>query len=693
MFPGGDMRGLSKRYDILLTILFFVFAIPAQHLEWFALLEDQTLSFRHQLRLAYGDPKTLAVAPDVVVVNVDEPFFKAYKSFPLRRTDIAALVTNLKALGAKVIAVDMLMDFPSSYNEDPALAKALADAGNTVLVAQGEFRDGKFIKINLPTEMLDRASASAYTNIQSNSSLVTTLSRLRVYPEMTDARGGWPFAVKAVATAMGVEPKLDGNTLLLGKRRINLDHQNRLYIDFPALPTGTHFLSQSAGISALDFLDISQLDDNERSELEFWVKDKIVVVGDTSEVSHDWFDTPVGMVYGVEIIADSISSILKGAPLRAVSPTAAGVIPVAAMVVMVLLSLLLARPLPRGLAVLALLAAVIGGGSLLYVRLGLVLPMSYVVVAILLSYVLIEFRQYLVERNQKQQIAKTFGQYIPPELVAEMNKSGQQITVGGESREMTVLFSDVRGFTTISEGFTPQELTVLMNVFLSRMTDIIQAHRGTIDKYMGDAIMAFWGAPLDDRDHAPHAMAAALEMVKTMNGALREEFIARGWKPIKFGIGLNTGTMTVGNMGSDFRMAYTAMGDAVNLGSRVESLTKQYGINLMITEYTQAAVPGLISREIDLVRVKGKDTPVRLYEPLGFEGEVDENTLARLAHHLGALALFREQKWDGAAATFGMLAAEEPERMIYKLYLDRIAHFREEPPGPDWDGVYTHKEK
>ncbi|TAN47950.1 MAG: CHASE2 domain-containing protein, partial [Rhodospirillales bacterium] len=294
------MGRASKRYDIFLTILFFLIAIPAQHFEWFALLEDQTLSFRHQLRLAYGDARALAPAAEVVLVNTDEPFFKAYKSFPLRRTDIAAIVTNLKALGAKVIAVDMLMDFPSSYGEDPVLAKALTDAGNTLLVAQGEFRDGKFVKINYPTELLDKASSSAYTNIQSNSKLVTTLSRLKIYAETTGEKGGWPFAVRAAAQFLGVEPKLDGNTLVLGNRRVPLDHQNLLYIDFPPLPSGTRFLSQSAGISALEFLDISGLDDNERSELEFWVKDKIVVVGDTSEVSHDWFDTPVGMVYGVE---------------------------------------------------------------------------------------------------------------------------------------------------------------------------------------------------------------------------------------------------------------------------------------------------------------------------------------------------------------------------------------------------------
>lgn len=686
------MNGRSPRYDIFVTVALFLVAILAQRLEWFALLEDQTLSFRHQLRMALGDAKELAPAPEVVLVNTDEPFFQAYKSFPLRRTDIGAIVTNLKSLGARVIAVDMLMDFPSSYGEDPALARALSDAGNTLLVSQAEFRAGTFVKINRPTTVLDQAADSGYTNIESNSNLVTMLSRLTIHPDSIGERGGWPFAVKAAALFLGVEPALEDTTLVLGELRVPLDHEHRLSIDFPPLPTGTRFLSQSAGLTALEFLDLSTLDENERAELEFWVKDKIVVLGDTSEVSHDWFNTPVGMVYGIEIVANSIGSILKGAPLRAAGMVTDALPPLLLMTGMALLALFLTRPLLRGMCVAALGSGFILVASWLYVNGGLVLSMSYGLLALALSYLVVEFRQYLIERSQKQQIARTFGQYIPPELVTEMSKSGQTVTVGGESREMTVLFSDVRGFTTISEGLSPQTLTVLMNSFLSPMTRVIHEHRGTIDKYMGDAIMAFWGAPLPDADHAKRAVQAALGMVKKMD-ALKDDFLARGWKPIRVGIGLNTGIMNVGNMGSDFRMAYTVLGDAVNLGSRVESLTKQYGVNLMVTEYTQAAVPGLVSREIDLVRVKGKDTPVRLYEPLGFAGEVDSETAARLEQHLAALALFRAQQWDAARQAFEALAAAEPERVIYTMYLGRIAHFRDEPPGVDWDGVYTHKEK
>ena len=683
-----------RRYDLIVAVLLFLAAIPLQYFETFAVLEESTLSIRQQLRMDFrAKHKQLFPDDKIFIVNTDEKFYQLYKSFPLRREDIGRIVANLRKLGARVVAIDMLMDFPSSYGEDPKLAELLHDSGNTLLVNQGIVREGVLQRISHPTKVLDDASASAYTNITTTSKWVTSMSRLHIHPEAIPMVDGWPFSVKAAAMYLGVEPKWEPGTLHLGDLDIPLDRNNNIYIDYPPLDKGVRYLSQGhQGMGAWEFLDLSDKDDRDLDELSDWVKDKLVILGDTSEVSHDWFDSPAGAVYGVEIIADTVASILAGGSLRLVSAETQAALPVVCLIAMLAIGLLLKTPVMRLGAVVSLAAAFSIWAVEIHVRSGLIAPMSYVLPAILLSYLLIEFRQYMIERDQKLQISKTFGQYIPAELVEEMNRTGEKVQVGGESREMTVLFSDVRGFTTISEGLSPNDLTRLMNAFLSPMTKVIQQHRGTIDKYMGDAIMAFWGAPLVDADHARHGVEAALRMVTTMND-LSGEFVAKGWKPLKMGIGLNTGVMNVGNMGSDFRLAYTVLGDAVNLGSRIESLTKQYGVDVMVSQFTRAAVPDLVTREIDLVRVKGKDEPVGLFEPIGFDGEVDAQVLERLDRHGKALNLYRHQDWNGAEAILKALSEEEPNRLIYRTYLERIVTFREHPPGDQWDGVYTHKEK
>jgi adenylate cyclase len=281
---------------------------------------------------------------------------------------------------------------------------------------------------------------------------------------------------------------------------------------------------------------------------------------------------------------------------------------------------------------------------------------------------------------------------VPPELVDEMSENPGNFTMEGESREMTVLFSDVRGFTTISEGLSPKELSRLMNEYMTPMTRIIHKHRGTIDKYIGDAIMAFWGAPLADPEHSRHALLAAMEMQQAL-APLREQFKAKGWPEIRIGVGINTGTMSVGNMGSEFRMAYTVMGDAVNLASRLESLTKQYGVGIIVGEHTKKALPDVVFRELDRVRVKGKDEPVAIYEPLGAAGQVDKTALDELELFQRALKLYRAQDWDLAEVQLLNLQKSSPESTLYRLYLERITHFRANPPGVEWDGVFTFKTK
>jgi adenylate cyclase len=315
-----------------------------------------------------------------------------------------------------------------------------------------------------------------------------------------------------------------------------------------------------------------------------------------------------------------------------------------------------------------------------------------VLVLILLIFVFNMAYGFLVEARGRRQITGLFGQYVPPELVDEMSKDPEKFSMEGESREMTVLFTDVRGFTTISEGLDPKALSQLMNEFLTPLTEVIYRYRGTIDKYMGDCIMAFWGAPLVDPEHARQGVLAALEMQRALK-ELQPHFRERNWPEVRIGVGLNTGRMSVGNMGSKIRLAYTVMGDAVNLASRLESITKEYGADIIVGEGTKEAVPGIFFREIDRVRVKGKDTAVAIFEPLGAEGEVPQETRERVDAFHEALALYRQQDWDMAEQRLHALRNSAPADKLADVFLERIAFLRVNPPGAGWDGAFTFQHK
>ena len=424
------------------------------------------------------------------------------------------------------------------------------------------------------------------------------------------------------------------------------------------------------------------------------LQDRIVLVGATAAGLLDLRSTPVQNVYpGVEVHANVISGILderirhRPAYLLGYEFVLIALIGIAMTVLLPLLS-----PLWLSAATLGLGALVLGGNMAAWSGADLVLPLASPLLLVTVLFVFHVAWGFFVETRGKRQLARLFGQYIPPELVDEMDKAPEEVSLAGESREMTVLFSDVRGFTSISENLEPSELTRLMNAFLTPMTRVIHQHRGTIDKYMGDAIMAFWGAPLADRDHARNALFAAREMQQTME-SLQPEFERQGWPPLRVGIGLNTGIMNVGNMGSEFRMAYTALGDAVNLGSRLEGLTRTYGVDLIASESTRHAVPEFEYRELDVVRVKGKDRPVAIFEPLGPVDEIDRELRKALKRYHTALERYRQRDWDAAEREMFSLSREYPDDPIYPMYLDRIMHFRNQPPPDDWDGVFTHSTK
>jgi adenylate cyclase len=256
-----------------------------------------------------------------------------------------------------------------------------------------------------------------------------------------------------------------------------------------------------------------------------------------------------------------------------------------------------------------------------------------------------------------------------------------------------VLFSDVRGFTTISEALSPEDLAHYINEYLTSMSLVIrEQHRGTLDKYIGDAIMAFWGAPVADAEHARNAVLAALGMQSEAR-ALNEKFKAKGWPTFKIGIGVNSGVMRVGDMGSKIRKAYTVMGDAVNIASRLEGITKQYGADVIIGDGTRKLITGFVLREVDRVRVKGKDEPVTIYEPWGLEGQVDQAKLDEIKIWNQVLKLYRSQDWDRAELQLLNLQKRVPSADLYGVFIERIAHFRAHPPEPGWNGAWIFETK
>jgi adenylate cyclase len=282
---------------------------------------------------------------------------------------------------------------------------------------------------------------------------------------------------------------------------------------------------------------------------------------------------------------------------------------------------------------------------------------------------------------------------VPPELVDEMARDPEKYNMKPRAAELTILFSDVRDFTSISEALQPEELREYINEYLTEMSAIIRnRHRGTLDKYMGDAIMAFWGAPVADPQHARNGVLAALDMQKECR-ILNKKFAARGWPTLKIGVGVNSGSVRVGDMGSKVRRAYTVMGDAVNIASRLEGITKQYGADVIIGDGTRKLITGFVVREVDRVRVKGKDEPVTIYEPWGLEGQVDQAKLDEINIWNQSLKLYRHQDWDRAELQLLNLQKRVPSADLYGVFIERIAHFRAHPPEPGWTGAWIFETK
>jgi adenylate cyclase len=425
------------------------------------------------------------------------------------------------------------------------------------------------------------------------------------------------------------------------------------------------------------------------------LKDKVVLVGTTAPGLLDLRVTPVGETYpGVEMHANVISGLLDGNFLVKPDYTIGYEV-----VILVLAGLTLAFALPLLSAIRAVIMSVVVVTLLvalnfwLYLGHGLVLPLASSLVMAAMAFALNMSYGYFVETRKKRELAHLFGTYVPPELVDEMVEDPERyLSMKAANKELTVMFCDMRGFTKMSERMEPTQLQELLNAVFNRLTDLIRSNRGTIDKYMGDCVMAFWGAPVETPNHAHLAVKTAMEMANSVR-KINEEHRAKGIPEIGVGIGLNTGTMCVGDMGSDIRRAYTVIGDSVNLGSRLEGLSKVYGVDIVVSESTRKLAPEFAWQELDRVRVKGKEQAVAIYWPLAPADRVDKPIQEELRTWAAFLKAYRMQDWDQCDVLMLNLQRMNAKKYLYELYSERVASMRLLPFDPSWDGATNFETK
>lgn len=450
----------------------------------------------------------------------------------------------------------------------------------------------------------------------------------------------------------------------------------------------------AGGPSGGSFQYVSAVDILSRQVPADSLKGKVVILGTTAPGLMDLRVTPVGAAYpGVESHASVLTGLMDGKVLVKPDYTMGYEV-----VILVLAGVGLAVGLPLLTAVRAVVISVatllvLAGLNLyLFAAHGLVMPLAASLIMAITAFALNMSYGYFVESRSKRELANLFGTYVPPELVDEMVKDPDSYSMQAANRELTVMFCDMRGFTKMSEKMEPLQLQELLNGVFTRLTGIIRSNRGTIDKYMGDCVMAFWGAPVDIPDHASLAVKAALEMANAVRD-INVEHRTRGLPEIGIGIGLNTGSMCVGDMGSNIRRAYTVIGDAVNLGSRLEGLSKAYGVDIVVSESTRKLAPHYAWQELDRVRVKGKDLAVAIFWPVGPIDRIPAEAVAELKAWGQLIKAYRAQEWDPADVALLNLTRMNPRKYLYQLYGERIASMRALPFDPSWDGATNFETK
>jgi len=700
------LRGAALGLGIGLAILLLNEAGLFKSMEW--------KSWDWRLR-TFSDPGR--ASPEIVILLVDQQSLDFYEqdglSWPWPRQLYAAAVQFCHAGSARAIVFDVLFSENSVYGleDDLAFGQAISLAGNVDLAAfmsakETSLQDttGQAIlrqhAIQIPgfPESKVVARSSVTLSVEEILSPARSLGNVSFAP---DADGifrrlplvfsyegrlfpALPLAVASHLPAGSLRTRGQGDLELAGKR-IPLDATGRLIIKYHgAVGTYTSFSMASIIQSQL------QIEEGLEPQVDpAFFRDKIVLVGFSAPGLLDLRPTPFSSVYpGVEIHATVIDNLINGDFFSLAHGLATSV-----LILLVTLAMGLAVSVPRRIWHMALLALICVFlpfiAAIAAFHSGIWLPLAAPLAGVLICFAGGSVLNYSLEGRQKRFVKKVFRHYLSHQVIEEILKNPEKLRLGGQRRDMSVFFSDVVGFTSVAESLTPDALTELLNFYLSEMTQIIFVHGGTVDKYIGDAIVAFWNAPLDQPDHAKRACLAALDCQVRLT-ELREQMLQRSGRQLSMRIGVNTGPMVVGNMGSRDRFDYSVLGDAVNLGARLEGACKQYGISILAGEETFRQIVDFVeAREVDLIRVVGKREPVRIYQLLGRKGQMSENQLQELEKFRKGLELYRQKKWTEARRVFRGLE-QDP---VAKVYVERCDLYLSSPPPDDWDGVWELTKK
>jgi adenylate cyclase len=685
------------------------------------------------------DPRHKAARP-VTIVDIDDKSLAKLGQWPWPRTRIADLILNLAAHGAVVIGFDMVFSEADRLNPDlvasqmrylddatraklrdlPSNDQILADAikrSRVVLGETGQRAISSEIDNSLPFtgvatvgEEKPERFLFEFPGLLRNVPVIEKVAAGRGLFSIRTERDGLIRRVPMIMRAQGnIMPSLSLEilrvvtgtpTLLVRADKTGIKAVRLKGAEIPTDRNGqlwVHYARQDSSIyvSAADVLDNTVPPSK--------IAGKLVLVGTSAVGLNDLKTTPVSSTMpGVEIHAQVLESVLSGAVIS--QPNyALGVEVLAALVIGLLVIIFTPNlgPVRLVLAGAAFAAILVGVSWFFYAQRRYLIDFTYPLLSTTAIYLTLIFASFVREQRQRVQIRGQFAQYMSPVLVEQLVQSPEKLVLGGEEREMTIMFSDVRGFTTISESYKhdPQGLIALMNRFLTPLTDVIIEEKGYIDKYMGDAIMAFWNAPLDDAEHEVNACEAAIQMLEqidTVNKEREQEAADGGhvYIPLNVGIGLNTGIGVVGNMGSDLKKNYSVLGDCVNLASRLEGQTKEYGFPIIVGSSTALAAKDKFAiLELDFIMVKGKSEPEVIYAIAGREDVMHSGAFQRLRNvTIEMLGCYRGRDWQGALDAIERgRRSEDADTLekLFKLYEARIKEFQLNPPPEGWTGAYA----